>query len=112
MSPRPSFCCVQLLSEKRRNGSYAEAALAERRVALACDRVALSSDFSRLPSKKARAGCHVIRLLGWRQGLILIRLQGEAMPRRQQRPGTRNLRAALVAYWQAEGDFQTRPPTF
>lgn len=84
---------------------YAEAALAERRAALACDRVTLSSDLETAIEKRVDAARDPL-LAGARASSD--RLQAEADARRDS-VQARNLRAALGAYWQAEGDFQIDP---
>lgn len=84
---------------------YAEAALAERRVALACDRVTLSRDLEAAVQKRVDAGRDPL-LAGARASSD--RLQAEADARRYGVQAS-NLRAALGAYWLAESDFQIDP---
>lgn len=84
---------------------YAEAALAERRVALACDRVTLSRDLEAAVQKRVDAGRDPL-LAGARASSD--RLQAEADARRYGVQAS-NLRAALGAYWLAEIDFQIDP---
>tara|TARA_R110002072_G_scaffold51513_2_gene138223 strand:+ start:641 stop:1924 length:1284 start_codon:yes stop_codon:yes gene_type:complete len=100
-----SFAAVQYAIREEVETLYAEAALAERRVALACDRVALSSDLETAVKKRVEAARDPL-LAGARASSD--RLQAEADARRNS-VQARNLRAALGAYWQAEGDFQLDP---
>jgi cobalt-zinc-cadmium efflux system outer membrane protein len=84
---------------------YAEAALADRRVALACDRVSLYRDLEVAVQKRVDAGRDPL-LAGARASSD--RLQAEADARRYGTQAS-NLRAALGAYWLAESDFQIDP---
>ncbi|WP_373009319.1 TolC family protein [Hyphomonas sp.] len=99
------FAAVEYAIREEVEILYAEAALAERRVALACDRVALSSDLETAVKKRVDAARDPL-LAGARASSD--RLQAEADARRNS-VQARNLRAALGAYWQAEGDFQIDP---
>lgn len=81
---------------------YAEAAFAEHRIALACNRVTLSSDLEAAIQKRVDAGRDPL-LAGARASSD--RLQAEADARRHGVQAG-NLRAALGAYWLAESDFQ------
>jgi cobalt-zinc-cadmium efflux system outer membrane protein len=99
------FAAVEYAIREEVEILYAEAALAERRVALACDRVALSSDLETAVKKRVDAARDPL-LAGARASSD--RLQAEADARRNS-VQARNLRAALGAYWQAKGDFQIDP---
>lgn len=99
------FAAVEYAIREEVETLYAEAALAERKVALACDRVALSSDLETAVQKRVDAARDPL-LAGARASSD--RLQAEADARRNS-VQARNLRAALGAYWQAEGDFQIDP---
>jgi cobalt-zinc-cadmium efflux system outer membrane protein len=84
---------------------YAEAAVAERRVTLACNRVTLSRELEAAVQKRVDAGRDPL-LAGARASSD--RLQAEVDARRYDaQAGT--LRAALGAYWLAESDFQIDP---
>ena len=82
---------------------YAEAAIAERRVALACDRVVISRDLESAIQKRVDAARDPL-LAGARASSD--RLQAEA---RRYSVQASNLRAALGAYWQAGSDFHIEP---
>ena len=84
---------------------YAEAAIAERRVALACDRVVISRDLESAIQKRVDAARDPL-LAGARASSD--RLQAEADARRYSVQAS-NLRAALGAYWQAGSDFHIEP---
>lgn len=102
---RTRFAAAKYAIREEVETLYAEAALAERRAALACDRVTLSSDLETAIEKRVDAARDPL-LAGARASSDRLQAQADA---RRDSVQARNLRAALGAYWLAEGDFQIDP---
>lgn len=96
------FAAAEFDIRKEVENLYAEAAFAERRVALACDRVTLSSDLETAIQKRVDAGRDPL-LAGARASSDRLQAQADA---RRHGVQAGNLRAALGAFWLAESDFQ------
>ncbi|MGJ8558614.1 MAG: TolC family protein [Litorimonas sp.] len=84
---------------------YAEAALAERRVALACDRVLMARELEASVQKRVDAARDPL-LAGAKA--TSDRLQAEAETRRYDAQA-QNIRGALGAYWGANQEFRIDP---
>jgi len=84
---------------------YLEAAIAEEQIALACDRVQIARDLEAAVQKRVDAARDPELA---RATATSDRLKAEADARRYAAKAE-NLRAALGAYWQAEGDIRIQP---
>lgn len=84
---------------------YAEAALAEGRLALACDQIALSRELEVVIQRRVEAARDPL-LAGARATSDRLRAEAEA---RRHAAQAENLRAALGAYWLAKDDFRIDP---
>lgn len=84
---------------------YAEAALAEGRLALACDQIALSRELEAVIQRRVEAARDPL-LAGARATSDRLRAEAEA---RRHAAQAANLRDALGAYWLAKDDFRIDP---
>lgn len=84
---------------------FLEAAIAEKRIALACDRVEIAKDLEAAVQRRVDAARDPVLA---RARATSDRLEAEADARRYAAISG-NIRAALGAYWQADGDIRIEP---